>query len=124
MPVKAKGKGTDENDKATSEPQGETRSVEEQETANVLADKEQTKTADAPEPESSLDDVKGIETVDKGRAARQKDPGKWAGLVPDRNGTPSYVEVEGFRERRILYKGMNYEHIAEDADGVWLYANM
>jgi hypothetical protein len=36
----------------------------------------------------------------------------------------SYVHVGETRQRRISYGGANYEHVADDVHGRWLYRQM
>lgn len=70
-----------------------------------------------------ITDDPNTEQVDEARAARQENPDGFAGLEvgPDQ---VDYIEVEAVRERRITFNGLNYEHVSEDADGIWVYRQM
>lgn len=55
-----------------------------------------------------------------------RDPTKTIGLESGIHGEYLYLEAppEWHRDSRMLYGGLNYEHVSDDRDGCWIYRAM
>lgn len=78
---------------------------------------------DEPAPEPPV--VKSPVTRNAPVTPESRDPTKMVGLQESTGGIV-YVEHSGAEshDRRIDVDGQNYEHVSEDADGVWIYRQM
>lgn len=71
--------------------------------------------------EASAEEVSEEEVVE----VEHLDPTKFIKLDDGANGYSAMEAPEGWqRDRRITLHGANYEHVDDDADGVWCYRQM
>jgi len=75
----------------------------------------------AVQPQQTHDDP--ATEVDEDREERREEPALFAGLEMG-GGAVEYVRIEEDRPRRLSYNGANWEHVSEDADGIWIYRRM
>lgn len=54
------------------------------------------------------------------KATRKANPGEFAG-IDNGTDTPSYIAHPAHKERLVSIGGVTHEHVATDAEGVWIY---
>lgn len=60
------------------------------------------------------------------RAKRQATPEKFIGIDVGRTGDAAYQDApkNWDRDRTVFLAGVTYEHVSDDADGVWIYRHL
>lgn len=75
---------------------------------------------------AEADHANAVAQEEATKVVEKRDPLKVIGLDHSGSGTYSYVDApEGFFKDRTIRVGRdNFEHVADDKDGVWLYRRM